>query len=99
MSNDGWLLKVHSEQDHLPSSDREVELRELELLLVEGLGWKDALGDTEIRRLSYQICLELALIVLDKCKKLICATSAISWANFPNLLCQRVQNKNTSVLN
>ena len=52
VSKEGWLLKVHSEQDHFPSSeefpDNSEELREFVLLLVDGwVGW-GKLQDTEM---------------------------------------------------
>ena len=49
VSKEGWLLKVHSEQDHFPSSedvpDKSKELREL--WLVEGGLGLGKLQDTE----------------------------------------------------
>jgi len=51
VSRDGWLLKVHSEHDHFPSSeepaDKEVKLIELELLLVNGWVGLGILQETE----------------------------------------------------
>jgi len=54
VSREGWLLKVHSEQDHLPSSDeppdKEVEFNEFGLLLVDGWVGFGKLQETETGR-------------------------------------------------
>ena len=74
VSREGWLLKVHSEQDHFPSSeeppDKEVEFKELELLLVDGWVWLGMLQETETgRRFNHSNQYQITLNSIIRYKK------------------------------